>query len=169
MHVAIMISRVAKVMAMNVREMMSREYKKAEHYLLYYEAEQKKYAEDLAEFLTKEKSEVGGSRGGVGDPTGIQAVKRVEFERKSEAYVWLDAVRAVESVLTDAERMIVKCRRDFSASKYRRQGRGRPPWIVNVVARFASEKDKVVSDFTIRKLWSNMLRMVVFAANKRKW
>lgn len=154
---------------MTIREMMAREYKKAEYFLLYYDAEQKKYAEELAEFLTKEKAENGGGRGGVSDPTGVLAVKRVEFERKSESFAWLDAVRSMYDSLTDVEKMVIKWRRDFERGKYRKRGRGRPPWIINVVAKFATECDMVVSDHTVRKVWANMIRMVVFAANKRRW
>lgn len=155
---------------MTIREMMAREYKMAEHFLIFYDSEQKKYAEELAEYLTKEKSEVsGGGRGGVSDPTGVLAVKRVEFERKSEAFAWLDAVRSVYDSLTDVEKMVIKWRRDFDCGKYRKRGRGRPPWIINAVVKFAVECDMVVSDHTVRKLWANVIRMVVFAANKRRW
>lgn len=154
---------------MNVRELMAREYKLAEHYLLNYEAEQKKYQEDLADFLTREKSEVGGGRGGVGDPTGSLAVKHVEYERKSDSFAWLDAVRSVESVLTENEKKILRWRRDFDRGKSYRKGRGRPPWVINVVARFAAEDDRVVSDFTVRKVWSNVVRIVVYAAQKRRY
>ena len=154
---------------MNVREWMAEEYKKAEHYLLHYDEEQKKYQEDLADHMTKEKSEVGGGRGGVGDPTGSRAVKRVEYERTSESCAWLDAVRSVEAILTDNERKILRWRREFDRGKYQKKGRGRPPWVINVVVRFATEDERVVSDFTIRKIWSNLVRIVVFAAQKRRY
>lgn len=152
---------------MNVRELMARDHTLAEHYLINYDAEQKRYAEELADHLTREKSEVGGGRGGVGDPTGSLAVKRVEFERKSEAFHWLDAVRSVEDILVEHERKILRWRREFDRGKQYRRGRGRPAWVINAVARFSVEDERVVSDFTVRKIWSNMVRLVVFAKYKR--
>lgn len=163
----VIMMRGCRVMLMNVRELMAREYTLAEYYLLHYAEEQKRYLEELAEYLARERSEAGGCRSGVGDPTGVLAVKRVAFERESELYQWLDAVRSVESVLTAHEQKVLLWRRALDRGRYRKNGRGRPPWLVNVVTRFAAECDLGVSDHLVRKLWLNMVRLVVFAKQKR--
>lgn len=153
---------------MNIRQAMAVQCRQAERFLLNYEAERRRYEEELAEFLTREKPEVGGgSRGGVGDPTGSLAVRRIEFERASKSFAWLEAVKSVEESVTDAERFIIRCRRDFLRLKVRKQGR--PPWVEYVVGRFAAERDKSVGLSTVRNLWKNLLKLVVFAKQERTY
>lgn len=147
----------------NIREAMRQEYRTAEHFLLDYTAERKKFAAELEEFLTQRR-ETGGS--GVGDPTGSIAVKTAEFERGSASFGWLEAVRSVEEKLSDVELLLLKWRRGFAVKPYRR-GKGRPPWQVFVMAKFATEQEKIVSDRTVRRLWMHLVRMVIYVKKER--
>lgn len=146
--------------------MMAIQCRQAERFLLFYDAERKRFEDELAEFLTQKKPEVGSSnRGNISDPTGTLAVKRAEFERKSESFGWLEAVRSVEESVTDTERFIIRCRRRFLKNRTRKQGR--PPWAEFVVGRFLTERGKLVGVSTVRSVWKNLVKLVVFAKQRQ--
>lgn len=165
--------------AININEEVRADKEKAEYYLLHYEQETRKYEDALHEYINYSElhdDNVGGGKSNLTSaPTERQALKKIEFGRKYEAYRWLKAVEIVQRGLGERKNIFIRVRREAERNNLYATGRGRKGWVVFVQRRYATEIERRfilpevwVGEKTIRMWWNDIVTHTIFVANKIK-
>lgn len=163
--------------AMEIKNAIRTDKKNAEHYLLHYVEELKKFEEDKEEYLHYQENHddnLGGGKGNrIGNPTAVIACKSIEFAKCSDSYRWLKAVEIVQRGLSERKNVFVKVRREAERNNLYTIGRGRKGWVIFVQQRYAEEMEKRfiipeiwVAEVTIRRWWQKIINQTILVANK---
>ena len=150
--------------------------KTAERYILNFKSLEKNYEEQKEAYVnyTDSDSNVGGGRGGVGNPTEKQALKNLEFDNLSQSACWLKAVTMCRASLGERKNIFINCRIEADTRAFRNGDRGRKAWVVYTQRRYAEEIEKrfltceYVSEKTAKNWWKEIVDRVVYIANKIK-
>lgn len=150
-------NRARQMEAKKIAERIQEDHQKAEHYLLWYDKEYKKYLAARKTFVTR------GLYGCAGrDPTGDAAERGIFFDRKSEAFSWLRAVDLMEQDLPDDKYLFLTLRREAELQKSNGFSRGRHGWMFRVQQQLAEAMGKNHPGYwpgerTLRSWWKEMI------------
>lgn len=137
---------------------------KAEYYLLHYDKELERFRAERESYLSKD-GEVPETAGF--DPTERVVVRGEEFDRKSEARRWLQAVEVVERGLSGSKRLFLAARREAETRRGTGFRQGRPGWVTvtqQIYAR-AMEREYLdpcawLAERTMKSWWYELVMRV---------
>lgn len=160
--------------AQKIMILFRQDRKTAEKYLLNFNQIYKQYAQQKEAYISYKESDnnIGGGRGGVGNPTEQKALKSIEFDSKSETAKWLKAVTICKAELGERKNIFIACRIAAETRAYRNGEHGRKAWVVYTQQKYAQEIEKrfltheYVAEKTIRNWWKDIIDRVVYIANK---
>ncbi len=137
------------------------DYRRAEWFMLHYDDEFKRYKEDKAEFMSRPADENASRRGAVSHPTESAAIMSVQYDAACDEYQWLRAVDIVMRGLCDSKRIFINLRRAAMRVNGGKRGRGRQAWVVYVQTHYSEMVGRAVSDKTVKRWNSLVIRRIV--------
>ena len=136
---------------------------KAERYLLHYAEEVARYQAERAEYIANGVPETAGTR-----PTERHAVRGMEYDRKSEARRWLQAVEVCERGLSGPKRIFLAARREAEARRGTGFRQGRPGGVAlpqHLYTEHMEQEylapDAWLADRTVKAWWRRIVDRVV--------
>lgn len=135
---------------------------RAEHYLLNFKAEWNKYKLVRHAYVSHNgrHNELESH-----NPTERMAIRGAEFDRRSEKFRWLRAVKIIERSMKDDERAFLEARRAAANSKGRNIRSGRPGWVVKTQQEYFSRLEKMtlkpneswLSEQQVKRWWKRIV------------
>lgn len=135
--------------------------KQAKHFLLYFNEEWKKYKQERTAYISfnGRHNELESH-----NPTERIAVRGADFDRNSEKFRWLRAVRILEQGMLENEQAFLRARRAAAKIKGRNFHSGRPGWVIYTQQKYYDAMEKKtcngnywLSEQQIKRWWKKIV------------
>ena len=155
--------------AIAINREMASDREKAEHYLLAYAEELKKYQDGRREYVSSGRSKKNKS------PVEHAVLRGAAYDAQSDALHWLQAVEIVERGMDGRKLLFLTARRKAEARKGTGFGCGRPGWVAVTQMIFAEAMEKQylapgywLAERTVKSWWRDIISRTVNVALKIK-
>lgn len=155
--------------AIAIKREMAADREKAEHYLLAYAEELKKYQDGRCEYISA------GKRKKSKNPVEHAVLRGEAYDAKSDALRWLQAVEIVERGMDGRKLLFLSARRKAETRKGNGFGCGRPGWVAMTQRIFADAMEKQylapcywLAERTIKSWWQDIISRTVNVALRIK-
>lgn len=148
--------------AQAILKAIKQDRKTAEHYLLCYDDERKKYELERADYISMAKA---GNELDGHDPTARTSELGVECDEQSERYKWLRAVEIAAGALDERHNIFLTARRAADNRASRTRSRGRRGWVVltqryyydKITKRYPLDESGWLSDHSVKEWWRGIV------------
>lgn len=152
-----------------IKREMAADRKKAEHYLLFYAEELKKYQEERSEYINGGKSKKSKN------PVERAVLRGAAYDAKSDSLRWLQAVEIVERSMDERKLLFLAARRKAEKKKGNGFGCGRPGWVSMTQRIFSDAMESQyltpcywIAERTVKSWWKDIVSSTVTVALKIK-